>query len=478
MSVPHGQLPAATDLVVRNQPQRALNTARTAPYHVPARHTSPTTNIPGGMWSEDFATDTGPLSAGAAPSDTEGGRSWPAVGSGGASLSASSSLSSLDDPANGGSLFASQPSGDAGLAARYPLYTPPPAAQRGPTRLQGTSARSVAVDLERAVTRLHLEHRRAEFYGFQELGVNAKLDYVFLHLVKVEEMHSSLEAQCASLADRLTDIEKLCQVAWQPSKAQIKLVRSLTRHYLVKPLSSYNLLPAAVKSYIKEHPDKFRLELYLTDPTVRITMNMHITDLASQMKSTFRKAVFASCKNQVSLESFTRNMLDNYHLPAIPADLPLSILGTFAMMRKIAEPLSKKAEGSRGGDTGFWRAVKAELDRLYSLPEADKDRNNGPFWINWAKAQIEEDHARTANGRVGRRSRRANVASDDDVSMALGTDGQAPENLDSGLMNPGSPSANDIELPPLQEGEDMDDGEEPLSPLNTVGDVASTIPAS
>lgn len=91
-------------------------------------------------------------------------------------------------------------------------------------------------------------------------------------------------------------------------------------------------------------------------------------------------------------------MLDNYHLPAIPADLPLSILGTFAMMvslfscacglaqthlyqRKIAEPLSKKAEGSQRGDTGFWRAVEAELDRLYAIPDAGKDRNNGAFWI-------------------------------------------------------------------------------------------------
>ncbi|KAI9065032.1 hypothetical protein FKP32DRAFT_1602623 [Trametes sanguinea] len=394
-------------------------------------------NIPGGTRPDEFSVDSGPLSAGTPPSDTEGARQWPAVGGGlgGASLSASSSFSNVDDPANGSSLFASQPSGDAGLTARYTLYTPP-AAQRGP-RSQGSSIRSAAVDLERAVTRLHLEHRRADFYAFQELGVDTKLDYIFLHLVKVEEMHTMLESQCTSLADRLSDIEKLCQVAWQPSKAQTKLIRSLIRHYLVKPLSSYNLLPAAIKSYIKEHPDKFRLDLYLTDPTVRITLNMHITDLASQMKSTFRKA------------------------------------------RKIAEPLSKKAEGSRGGDTGFWRAVEAELDRLYNLPEAGKDRNNGPFWIAWAKAQIDEDHARTANGRVGRRSRRANVASDDDdVSVALGTGGQHPENLDSGLMSPGLPSANDIEVPPLQEDEDMDDGEDSLPPLNTVGDVASTVTIS
>lgn len=111
-----------------------------------------------------------------------------------------------------------------------------------------------------------------------------------------------------------------------------------------------------------------------------------------------------------------------------------------------------------------WSLINGSIDRLL---------NGGS---RWAQTQIAEDHARTATRRTGRRSRRANIAPDEDVSAVLGTEGQAPDNLDSGLTSPPSPSANDVKLPPLQEDEDMDDSDP--QPLNTYGDIASTITLS
>jgi hypothetical protein len=44
--------------------------------------------------------------------------------------------------------------------------------------------------------------------------------------------------------------------------------------------------------------------------------------------------------------------------------------------RKVAKPLVKK-ESARGGDTGFWRDVEAQLDVLF---EKNGNERDSPKW--------------------------------------------------------------------------------------------------
>ncbi|CDO70742.1 hypothetical protein BN946_scf184798.g57 [Trametes cinnabarina] len=334
-------------------------------------------------------------------------------------------------------------------------------------------------ELERLMTRFHLEHRRSDVYRFQELASDAKLSTIFVHILQLEETHAARRTEYIELTKRLANIEKLCAQAWQPSKAQMKLIRGLIRHYLIQPIPNYNGIADQVKilrqRYIKKNPDKFRLQLYNTDPIVQVTVNGHISDLIAQMKSTFRKAVFTACKNRTSLDSFARNMVDNYHLPAIPAEIPLSILGTLAMMRRVADPLTKRPQKSRGGDTGFWRAVDAELDEIYAVPGVGKDRDKDPKWIEWAQQQVNNDRARFSSRRRARQSRRTNggstVHDDASVSHGQGIDNDdSSMDADSPILSAHAPVSGD-------EDEDMSggDGSGELPPLNTFGDIASTI---
>ncbi|KAI8974249.1 hypothetical protein BD414DRAFT_539835 [Trametes punicea] len=55
------------------------------------------------------------------------------------------------------------------------------------------------------------------------------------------------------------------------------------------------------------------------------------------------------------------------------------MLGTFAMMRIVAKPLSKK-QNTAGSDTGFWKAVETQLDELYKK-YGTGDRNKVPAWL-------------------------------------------------------------------------------------------------
>ncbi|KAI0362302.1 hypothetical protein OH77DRAFT_1416538 [Trametes cingulata] len=489
MSAPAGRLPA-TDFVVRHPSQRAAS--RSHPYASPAPRTHAPHSLglsqelspiagPSRQLTPQVGRYDGPQPSDEPPYEAEGhGQRWVTNHGGPFMVGPSPGGTPAPGLAPGNSVPIQGPAPppsdqphNAEIAARYPLYAPP-TSHHG--QYTGAPARSVgASDLERAITRYKLNHRRTDIYNFQSLDLDGKLNTIFTHLIKLEEMHAGLQAQCEALDGRFNTLEKLCEQAWQPSKAQTKLIRSLIRHYLVKPISSYSGLPGCVKRYIKANPGKFRLELYTTDSTVRTTVNTHVNDLVSQMKSAFRKAVFASCKSQISLQSFARNMLDNYHLPAIPAEAPLSILGTLAMMRKIANPLAQTAQRGRGGDTGFWRAVDAALDEQYKATSS-KDRDNDAGWIDWAKAKVEEDRALFSTRRTGRRSRRSNVPASDDEdigSLNLGEDA-GTENHDSGLVNPGTPTYADAQLPDLEDVQEQED--EDLPDLNTMGDIASTIP--
>ncbi|KAI0365436.1 hypothetical protein BV20DRAFT_1056409 [Pilatotrama ljubarskyi] len=376
------------------------------------------------------------------------------------------------------------PAQDMGVVPGYHLQYAPSAGYPS-TRQTSISAgsRSVVFDLERMLGRLKLEHRRVEVYSFRELDFESKLDNLFLHFLKLEDMHAATGDQFHALNTRIASLELVCREKWQPTKAQIKLIHSLTRHYLMKPLPTYNGISEIVKDFIKKNPQKFRLEkssplLCLRpdvlnsedDNVIKLTVNTCVNEVMSQMKSSFRKAVFNSCKSAVSLESFTLNLLDNYHLPAIPAEAPLSLLGTFAMMRKIADSLAKKTQTGRGGDTGFWQAVETELHVQYNKAAPSRDRNKDAFWIEWADARVADDHALFSNRRPGRRSRRPNGISPDEFNVALNA---GTENLDSGLTNPGSPSHSNPSLPSDDEDHMEDDTE--LPDLNTMGDIDSTI---
>ncbi|KAI0375154.1 hypothetical protein BV20DRAFT_960232, partial [Pilatotrama ljubarskyi] len=137
---------------------------------------------------------------------------------------------------------------------------------------------------------------------------------------------------------------------------------------------------------------------------------------------------------------------------------------------------AKAPQRARGGDTGFWRAVEAKLDEQYKLAQG-KDRENDAAWIEWAKAQVTKDHALFSARRTGRRSRHSNATiADEDVSVVLGTDA-GNENVDSGLMSPGTPSYVDPQLPEdAMDDDNQEDSHADPPDLNTMGDIASTIP--
>jgi hypothetical protein len=99
------------------------------------------------------------------------------------------------------------------------------------------------------------------------------------------------------------------------------------------------------------------------------------------------------------LETFTKKIVQAYHLPTIPASPPQDIMACMALMvrsrshllfkmyhqclgqRKIAKPLLKK-DSQRGGDTGFWRDIEAELDVLF---DKNGNQRDSPAWRKYVE---------------------------------------------------------------------------------------------
>ncbi|KAI0629204.1 hypothetical protein C8Q77DRAFT_1161385 [Trametes polyzona] len=329
-----------------------------------------------------------------------------------------------------------------------------------PDRSLGATGISVE-DIEVMLRAMSLDAERGTVLRFNQMHVNEKLTVLFMHVLRLSHDIKEVALHAVDTDRRLDHIENLSQRAWQPSKAQNKLFRSLVRHFLIKPISSYQTLPEYIKNYIVDNAKKLRLGLYLVDKTVKATVNECINDITTQMKSAFRKAVFASCNNKIPLHSFARNMVDNYHLPAIPADIPVAILGTMALMREIAEPLAKQPN-SKKGDTGFWSGVQEELDNLYETFKSN-DRYSNPEWLRWASDKVKEDARRFPVGRG-----RFAAATREELDQALGSSGN-PENRDVDILGNGDGASHNGDQD--MDEEDMDGDVE----LSAMGDVAATV---
>ncbi|KAI0739793.1 hypothetical protein C8Q80DRAFT_1274813 [Daedaleopsis nitida] len=251
-----------------------------------------------------------------------------------------------------------------------------------------SSARTGLADLELLFTKFNINSQlRPTVYSYAQMPPDDKLNALFMLLLRVESKVEKHDKAVNDINRHMNKIKKLCALAWVPSPAQEKLCHALTRHYLVKPIGSYTSIPKLVKSYIKDHAKEMRLGLWYEDDTVKATLTKLLHELASQMKSLFRKAIFTSCKKSVPLKSFAKNMFENYHAPKVPSDIPRISLATFAMLHEIALPLSRQ-KNQKGSDTGFWKAVEAELDRLWR--EFGKNRNDQK-WLEWIKMMINAD---------------------------------------------------------------------------------------
>ncbi|KAI0323956.1 hypothetical protein GY45DRAFT_1398292 [Cubamyces sp. BRFM 1775] len=482
MSTPAGRSPA-TGLVIRNPPQHNTSRSRSQPYTTPRRESPGHRSVS----SQSPNYGNGLLSIQGSVNSLDSHDELPSwAGEGDASPPHDSNVYDAIGYDSHPAPRIQQSSSSASRSHQYPLYTPPGSDPSG-----ASFSHPASLDVERTLHQYQLQGRRGDVHQFLQLNMDAKLSAMFLHVLKLEQAHTALheahvklEQENAALNSELKEIKQLCQLAWHPSKAQMRLIRSLVRHYIVKPMASYNTLADHAKHYISQNASKLRLELYNTDQTVRVTLNTHINEVVNQMKSAFRKALFVACRNSTPLESFTRNMLDNYHLPAIPAETPVALLGTFAMMRRIALPLAQQSSnGRRGGDTGFWRAVENELENAYNTITG-KDRNNDAEWISWSQTEIAGDHERFRGRRSsGRRSRRSGAATtgEEDTSFLFENTG---ENLDSGLTNvepidiPLSLGAAGQDLTSGDEDEEMGDGGDDVPSLTSMGDIAATIPYS
>ncbi|KAI0751706.1 hypothetical protein C8Q80DRAFT_1268903 [Daedaleopsis nitida] len=225
-----------------------------------------------------------------------------------------------------------------------------------------SAGRSGVVDLEQLMFKFNIGSQlKLTVYSYVQMPLDDKLNALFMLLLRIESKVEKHDKALNDMNRHMGKIKKLCALAWTPSPAQ--------------------------ESYIKEHAKEMRLGLWYEDDTVKATLTKILHDLASQMKSSFRKAIFTSCETSVPLKSFAKNMFGNYHAPQVLKEIPCISLATFAMFRKITLPLSKKKNTS-GSDTGFSKEVEKELDRLWC--EYGNDHNNGK-WLEWIETMINED---------------------------------------------------------------------------------------
>ncbi|KAJ7824196.1 hypothetical protein B0H14DRAFT_3729009 [Mycena olivaceomarginata] len=222
-----------------------------------------------------------------------------------------------------------------------------------------------------------------------EYGLNAtqrnddRLAMVFLMLQRMERQNEDLKNQLTDLHSRVEAIGAFCAENWKPSKEQVKLLKSLLRHYIIRPITSYTNLISIVEPYIYDHAKRLRLELYKQDPTVKTVVH----DLLVTENGT----IFTSVLEKKSLMTFSKKIINTYHLPAIPhTSPPQDIMACFALMREVARPLAAK-KFARGGDSKFWSNLEDELDNLFG----GNGGNRGNLeWLEWERQVIQQDNNR------------------------------------------------------------------------------------
>ncbi|KAI0696471.1 hypothetical protein C8T65DRAFT_756259 [Cerioporus squamosus] len=261
-----------------------------------------------------------------------------------------------------------------------------------------------SIDIDLLITQHGQDGLRNFVHMFSMMPTDDKLVHLLLHLLDTDQRVREVVAAQNQIQLRLGRMEQLVRLAWRPTEPQEKLLRAIIRHYLIQPVGSYLDVGPIAKDYLRDpnHAKKLRLELYNTDQTVAHTVDEFIKKEVGQLKSALRKAIFNSCKNNISLAATSRNLVDNYHLPIIPKVVPDSIQATIALLREIAKPLAVKTN-RRGGDTGFWGDVEERLEKEYNTNGKDRT-TGGEAWLEWEKTMIEADE-KLFEGSTGRRRR-------------------------------------------------------------------------
>ncbi|KAF7362404.1 SWIM-type domain-containing protein [Mycena venus] len=251
-------------------------------------------------------------------------------------------------------------------------------------------ALTTVVNIDEISTEYGLDSaQRKSAHNFAKLTSEDHAVTLFLRLLRMEKQNNNFEEKLEAIETHMKTIGAYCMESWKPSKQQHKLLKSLLKHYMIRPITSYNNLVPIVETYVYDHAKQLRLELYKQDPTVKTVVNEVIAMENGNVRSAIRKAVWTSVKEKTDLETFSKKIVGGYHLPTKPTNPPKDIMACLALMRKIARPLAKK-ENTRGADTGFWTNLEGELDVLFD--KNGNDRSN-PKWREWEQAIINEDNA-------------------------------------------------------------------------------------
>ncbi|KAJ7836590.1 hypothetical protein B0H13DRAFT_2368653, partial [Mycena leptocephala] len=120
--------------------------------------------------------------------------------------------------------------------------------------------------------------------------------------------------------------------------------------------------------------------------------------------------IFLSVKEKTDLETFSKKDCERLPLaydPEHPAKGHHGLLGSHAPGRS---SVGQKAS-TRGGDTGFWTNLEAELDNLF---EKNGNNRDGPKWREW-----EQDIINTDNSRYLRRGAESNARTQEEIDAAV-----------------------------------------------------------
>ncbi|KAJ7038974.1 hypothetical protein C8F04DRAFT_1392767 [Mycena alexandri] len=333
------------------------------------------------------------------------------------------------------------PSGP-GQSGNFPQYIP----YNGPSRTYDHTQFSITdqnsrlpalttlVSVDELSTQYGLDSaQRKAAHTFCKLGSEDRSATLFLRLLKTERQNEEIQEQMQQMLANLEDIAAYCKQTWKPSKEQTKLLKALLRHYLIRPITSYNNLVAIVETYIVDHTASLRLELYKKDPTVKQVVHEMLAAENNAQRSALRKLVFNSVKEKNSLDHFCKKIINSYHLPTLPTSPPQDIMASLALMRQIAKPLLGK-DTTRGGDTGFWADLESELDVLYAKNGNERDSAE---WRKWELEIITQDnrkynrHAAESNARTQAEIDAAMLVPPSHANPAAGEN----EDDDEGMVN-------------------------------------------
>ncbi|KAJ6498031.1 hypothetical protein C8R47DRAFT_1112594 [Mycena vitilis] len=248
-----------------------------------------------------------------------------------------------------------------------------------------------AVSVDELSTDLGLNtSRRKAAHTFSKLSGEDRTMMLYLRLLGSEQQNDEAQEQIKAMQDHVAGIGEFCMQNWKPSKEQIKLFKALLKHYIIRPITSYTHLISIVETYIRDHAQRLRLELYKQDSTVKAVVHDVLVSENNSTRSALRKLVFASVKEKTPLMAFSKKLISGYHLPEIPSTPPPTIMASLALMRKVAQPLFRKTT-KRGEDTGFWTNLEGDLDTLFGANGNDRSNTK---WRQWEKDIIEEDDRR------------------------------------------------------------------------------------